>query len=69
MYRTVTGSFLAYGHEMTVRTLGLEWSAVIYFYAAGNQHGNFIGRQGWLDRIRLGLVHYDQHAYLSPYNR
>lgn len=61
-YRTVTGSFLAYGHELTIRTLGLEWSAPIYFYAASDQHSNFIGRQGWLDRLRLGLVHYDQRA-------
>jgi hypothetical protein len=67
-YRTVVGSFLTYRHEMTIRTLGLEWSGVIYFYSAQDQHGNFIGRQGWLDRVRVALVHYDRRLYLSAYD-
>lgn len=69
VYRTVAGSFTAYGHEVTLRTLGLEWSAVVYFYEAANQQQNFIGRRGWLDRVRVGLVHYDQQLYLSSYDR
>lgn len=68
-YRTVAGSFVAYGHEVTLRTLGLEWSATVYFYAAATPRNNFIGRRGWLDRVRLGLVHYDQQLYLGHYNR
>ena len=69
VYRTVAGSFAAYGHEVTLRTLDLEWSAVVYFYAAASRQNNFIGRRGWLDRVRLGLVHYDQRLYLSSYDR
>ncbi len=68
VYRTVSGSFLAYGHEVTLRTLHFEWSAVVYFYAAANQQTNFVGRRGWLDRVRLGLVHYNQQIYLSQYD-
>ena len=69
-FQTVTGSGLsrAYGHEVTLRTLGLEWSAMVYFYSAANPRHNFIGRRGWLDRVRMGLVHYEQ-LYLSSYNR
>jgi hypothetical protein len=68
-YRTVAGSFLAYGHELTIRTLGLEWSAMIYFYAAADQHSNFVGRQGWLDRVRIAIIHYGQQLYLSHHNK
>lgn len=65
-YRTVAGSFVAYGHEVSLRTLGMEWSAMIFFYAASDRMNNFVGRRGWLDRLRLGLAHYDQIVYLSP---
>src|SRR5262245_9591352 len=28
---TATGSFPAYGHDVTLTTCGLEWQAVVYF--------------------------------------
>jgi len=63
------GSFIAHGHEVTLPTLELEWNAVVYFYAAATRQNNFLGRRGWLDRVRLGLVHHDQQIYLSGYSR
>ena len=69
VYRTVAGSFVAYGHEMTIRTLGLEWSATVYFYEATGRQNSFIGRRGWLDRVRLALVHFDERIYLAPYDK
>jgi hypothetical protein len=27
-----------------------------------------LGRVGWLDRVRLGLVDHDGSLYLAPYN-
>jgi len=67
VYRTVAGSFVAYGHEVTLRTQGLEWNTLVYFYAARDGEHNFLGRNGWLNQVRLGLVHYDQLLYLSRY--
>jgi len=29
---------------------------------------NLLGRNGWLDRLRLGIIHYDRELYLAPYN-
>ena len=67
VYLTMAGSFTAYGHEVTLRTFGLEWDALVYFHSAAGQEYNFLGRRGWLDHVRLGLVHYDESIYLSGY--
>ena len=31
-FRTVTGSFAAYEHEVTIQTLGIEFSAMLFFH-------------------------------------
>jgi hypothetical protein len=67
-YRTVTGSFRAFGHEVTLMTLGLEWNAIVFFYDSGNPSNAFLGRRGWLDRVRLGIIHYEQQLLLDHYN-
>ena len=67
--RTLAGSFTAYGREVTLRTYNQEWSATVYFHGQGPRIvPNFLGRTGWLDRIRLGLVHYDQQIYVEQYD-
>ena len=63
----MAGPFTAYGHEVTLRTLGLEWDALVYFHSGAGRDSNFLGRRGWLDHVRLGLVHYDESIYLSGY--
>ena len=68
-YRTVAGSFKAHGHEVTIETLGLEWTAMVFFHAMGNPAHAFLGRRGWLDRVRLGIVHYEQRLLLGHYDR
>lgn len=65
---TVAGSFLAYGHEVTLIVLGIETTTTAYFAADENFSRNVLGRQGWLDRVRLGLVDYDGKLYLSAYD-
>ncbi len=67
-FRTVTGSFIAFGHEVTLRTYDLEWSCLVYFHESPTFRGNFLGRAGWLDRIRLGLVHSDQQIFSESYD-
>lgn len=65
IYRTVTGSFQAFGHEITLETLGLRWSATVFFHKIGNPAHAFDGRRGWLDRVRLGLVHAEKRMLIS----
>jgi hypothetical protein len=65
-YRTLSGSFHAFGHELSIATFGLEWSATVFFYDSGNPANAFLGRHGWLDHLKLGLVHYERALYLGP---
>jgi hypothetical protein len=53
-FRTVTGSFSAFGHEVTLRCLGLEWSAMVFFHESNDPANAFLGRRGWLDRLKAG---------------
>jgi predicted aspartyl protease len=66
--RTATGSFTAYGHEVTITVGQLEWQAEVYFAEDEDFPVNVLGRVGFLDRLRLGLTDYDQLLYLSAYD-
>ena len=64
---TVTGSFDAYGHMLTLETLGYSFDVTVYFAAHENFTRNVLGRRGWLDQVRLGLIEYESKLYLSRY--
>jgi hypothetical protein len=42
--------------------------SMVYFFGDPAINKNLLGRNGFLDRVRLGLVHYDRELYLSPYD-
>ncbi len=65
---TLTGSLTAYGHEITLETLGLTFDTFVYFPQLDNVRRNILGRHGWLQLVRLGIVDYDSELYLSPYS-
>jgi hypothetical protein len=67
-FETSTGSFDAYGHMLTLETLGYSIDAMVYFAAHEYFRRNVLGRRGWLDRVRLGLVEYESKLYLSRYS-
>ncbi|MFN7926192.1 MAG: hypothetical protein U0Q16_39200 [Bryobacteraceae bacterium] len=67
-FRTMAGSFEAYEHEITIHTIGIEFTSFVFFARDKGFNRNFLGRSGWLDRIRLGIVDYDQLLLLSPYD-
>lgn len=66
--RTATGSFAARGHEITLTVGQLEWQAVVYFAEDETFPVNVVGRRGFLDRLRAGLVDYEQLLYLGSYD-
>jgi hypothetical protein len=66
-FRTVAGSFSAYEHEVTIQTLGIEFPATVFFAQDPVFNRNFLGRFGWLDRLRIAIVDYDRTLLLSPY--
>jgi hypothetical protein len=67
-FATATGTFIAYGHELTIDVLGIKFLSTVYFAADENFTRNVLGRQGWLDRVRLGLIDYEGKLFLSDYN-
>ncbi len=66
-FKTVTGSFDAYGHALTLETLGYSFDVMVYFAAHESFTRNVLGRRGWLDQVRLGIVEYESKLYLSRY--
>lgn len=65
--RTATGSFTAYGHEVRLIIGDLDWSATVYFAEPEEFPINVVGRVGFLDHLRIGLLDYEQLLYLVPY--
>jgi len=56
------------GHSVTLSVLGYDFDCVVYFAESQSYNRDVLGRQGWIDRIRVGLVDYDGKLYLSDYN-
>ena len=62
------GSFLTYGHVVTLTALGRERELTVYFAKHQGLRRNVLGRQGWIEVLRLGLIHYDRTVYASHYD-
>lgn len=68
-FQTLAGALSAYGHEVTLRTLGVEFDSLIYFAADYGLPRNLLGREGWLQKVQFGVVDYDAKLYLGPYHQ
>lgn len=66
--RTATGSFTAYGHEVTIEVGQLEWQTEVFFAEDEGFPVNVVGRVGFLDRLRFALTDYEQLLCLSAYD-
>lgn len=64
---TATGKFHAFEHRITLITFGLSWEAAVCFIAEDGIRRNILGRTGWLDRVKLGLIDYEGRLLLSHY--
>ena len=51
----------------TAQTFGIEFWADVFFAQDGAFRRNFLGRTGWLDRVRIGIVDYERMLFLGRY--
>ncbi len=64
---TSTGSFLTFGHWVTLITDDFSFDSMVFFAQDENFKRNVLGRHGWLDRVIIGINDYDGKLYLSKY--
>jgi len=67
LFGTATGTFVGYGHEVTLSVAEFEFDTIVFFPSDAEISRNVLGRFGWLDRVVLGLVDYEGKLYLSRY--
>lgn len=65
---TATGIFTAFGFRLTLRIEGFEFDSLVYFAEDENVRRNVLGRRGWLELVKVGLVDYEGKLYLSRYS-
>lgn len=66
---TVTGSsFQTYGHEVSLSVLGFQFDVIVYFASDYGFRRNVLGRRGWIQQVRLGIIDYDGELYVSKYD-
>jgi hypothetical protein len=65
---TLTGSLFAYGHDLTLQTGSLSFETTVYFAAEYGLSRNLLGKFGFLQLARFGMVDYDETIYLSYYD-
>jgi hypothetical protein len=68
-YRTVTGSFKAFGHEVTIETLGLQWPALGVFLHYGKSRPRICRSPRLAGSSPPCIVHYEQRLFLGQYGR
>lgn len=64
---TSTGSFMAFGHGVTLITAEFELDSIVFFAKDENFNRNVLGRHGWLDRVIVGINDYESKLYLNKY--
>jgi hypothetical protein len=67
-FSSAMGLFDAYGHEVRLIALGMEFDLTVYFFRFPGANRNVLGRQGWLQKLRIGIVDYDGSLFLSHHD-
>ena len=64
---TVTGTFVAYLHEVNLSLASFEFSVLVGLAQDKEFRRNVLGRRGFIEQMTLGLVDYEGKLYLSRY--
>ncbi|MBL8205616.1 MAG: hypothetical protein JNM09_15380 [Blastocatellia bacterium] len=65
--KSLNGITRAYGHEVELSTLGLAFFVTVYFAEDYGLTRNLLGRNGWLQQVKIAVVDYEETLYLSAY--
>lgn|SRR5262245_53675360 len=65
---TATGRFKAYGHDITLQALGFQFDLTVYFTEMFSFGRNVLGRYGWMQQVKLGLVDYEGKLFVGRYD-
>ena len=66
-FGTAQGPFIGFGHQVSLSALGFELNATVFF-ADFQYPRNVLGRYGWLQQMRIGIIDYDGKLFVSEYN-
>lgn len=70
-FSTVTGNFIAHGHEVSLLVPNYPETSIdttVYFASDYGFRRDVIGRQGWLDKLRIAIIDYDAKLFISKYD-
>jgi hypothetical protein len=67
-FGTATGSFLTFGHSITLIVEDFQFDSYVYFANDEFFDRNVLGRFGFLDRVIIAIDDYDGKLYLSQKN-
>ncbi len=67
-FSTATGLFTAWGHSVTLSIADITFDTMVFFADDDAFRRNVLGRYGGLDRLKIGLVDYDNALYLAAYD-
>jgi hypothetical protein len=59
------GALETYGHMVIIEFLGITLESIVYFAKYPGLRRNLLGRNGWLSKLRFGLVEYDSTVFFS----
>lgn len=65
---TPTGSFLTYGHDVTLSAFGFQLDVMVYFAVDEWFTRDVLGRFGWMQQLKLGVVDYEGKLYVGSYD-
>ncbi len=65
---TPMGSFTAYGHSVSLLAFGYQFDMTAYFAAMPAFRRNVLGRRGWMQQLKLGIVDYEGKLYVGRYD-
>ncbi|HMY76255.1 MAG TPA: hypothetical protein PLQ88_30840, partial [Blastocatellia bacterium] len=63
------GQVETFGHEVVLRTFDYAFETMVYFASNPYFTRNLLGRNGWLNQVKLAVIDYEETLFISPYNQ